>query len=109
MPSVSYLMAAIFLAAGITFLLRALPFALKTALKNSPLVINLSAWIPLGAMLLLAVYVLFSIDYSSAQTALPYLAGAVVTVVVHLWRKNLIISMLLGTITCVVLANWVLI
>jgi len=26
---------------------------------------------------------------------------------VHLWRKNMVLSMVAGTVTCVVLANWV--
>lgn len=61
----------------------------------------------MGAILILGVYVMAEIDYSSTTTALPYLIAAVVTVVVHLWRKNIALSLLLGTATCVVLANWV--
>ena len=47
------------------------------------------------------------INYSSVETAAPYLAGLVVTVGAHLWRKNMVLSMVAGTVTCVVLANWV--
>jgi len=81
-----YILAAILVAAGITFLLR---------------------WIPLGAVALLAIYAVAKIDYSSVETAAPYLAGLVVTVGAHLWRKNMVLSMVAGTVTCVVLANWV--
>lgn len=102
-----YILAAVFVAAGITFLLRLLPFGLKKALAGSELLDALSHWIPLGAVALLAIYAVAKINYSSFTTAAPYLAGLVVTVGVHLWRKNMVLSMVAGTVTCVVLANWV--
>ena len=102
-----YILAAILVAASITFLLRLLPFGLKKALAGSELLDALSHWIPLGAVALLAIYAVAKIDYSSFATAAPYLAGLVVTVAVHLWRKNMVLSMVAGTVTCVVLANWV--
>lgn len=102
-----YILAAILVAAVITFLLRLLPFGLKKALAGSELLDALSHWIPLGAVALLAIYAVAKIDYSSFATAAPYLAGLVVTVGAHLWRKNMVLSMVAGTVTCVVLANWV--
>lgn len=102
-----YILAAILVAAVITFLLRLLPFGLKKALAGSELLDALSHWIPLGAVALLAIYAVAKINYSSFATAAPYLAGLVVTVGVHLWRKNMVLSMVAGTVTCVVLANWV--
>ena len=102
-----YILTAVFVAAGITFMLRLLPFGLKKALAGSELLDALSHWIPLGAVALLAIYAVAKIDYSSFTTAAPYLAGLVVTVGVHLWRKNMVLSMVAGTVTCVVLANWV--
>ena len=102
--TVGYILTAVFVAAGITFMLRLLPFGLKKALAGSELLDALSHWIPLGAVALLAIYAVAKIDYSSFTTAAPYL---VVTVGVHLWRKNMVLSMVAGTVTCVVLANWV--
>ena len=102
-----YILAAILVAASITFMLRLLPFGLKKALAGSELLDALSHWIPLGAVALLAIYAVAKIDYASVETAAPYLAGLVVTVGAHLWRKNMVLSMVAGTVTCVVLANWV--
>jgi len=31
----------------------------------------------------------------------------VVTALVHLWKKNMVYSMIAGTATCVILINWV--
>ena len=102
-----YILAAILVAAGITFLLRLLPFGLKKALAGSELLDALSHWIPLGAVALLAIYAVSRIDFSSTHTAVPYLAGFVVTALVHLWKKNMVYSMIAGTATCVILINWV--
>lgn len=107
MPSTTYILSAIFLAAAITFVLRLIPFGVRSALKDSALVANLAAWLPMGAIICLGFYVIAEIDYSSTETALPYLAGAGVTALLHLWRRNLALSLIAGTATCVVLANWV--
>ena len=48
MPSTGYILSAIFLAAGITFALRLIPFGVKSVLKDSALVANLAAWLPMG-------------------------------------------------------------
>ena len=102
-----YIISAVLVAAAVTFVLRVLPFGLKKALAGSEVLDALSHWIPLGAVALLAIYAVAKINYSSFATAAPYLAGLVVTVGVHLWRKNMVLSMVAGTVTCVVLANWV--
>ena len=57
-----YILAAILVAAGITFLLRLLPFGLKKALAGSELLDALSHWIPLGAVALLAIYAVAKIE-----------------------------------------------
>lgn len=107
MPNTGYILTAILLAAGITFALRLIPFGIKSALKGNALVENLSHWVPMGAIICLGFYVLASIDYSSAHTAAPYLAGSVVTAGLHLWRRNLALSLVAGTAVCVILSNWV--
>lgn len=107
MPDNLYYLSAILVAAAITFCLRALPFGMKAALAESRLLISLARWIPLGAMVILALYGLAQLDFSSPALALPGLLAALVTVVVHLWRRNLMLTLLLGTLTCVVLSNWV--
>lgn len=107
MSNTVYYLLAIAVASAITFLLRAVPFGMKAALAESKLIASLATWIPLGAMVALALYALGGIDFSSSRTALPYLIATVVTVAVHLWKRNFMLTLLIGTATCVVLANWV--
>ncbi len=102
-----YIISAVLVAAAVTFVLRVLPIGLKKALAGSEILDALSHWIPLGAVALLAIYAVSRIDFSSTHTAVPYLAGFVVTALVHLWKKNMVYSMIAGTATCVILINWV--
>lgn len=107
MPSASYILSALAVAAGITFTLRLIPFVIKNALKDNALLTDLSRWIPPGALIILGVYVLSEIDFGSWNTAAPYIAGSVVTVGLHVWQRNIALSLIVGTLICVILANWV--
>ena len=62
----TYIATALAVAVAITFALRAAPFALKAALRDSGLVTDIGRWMPLGAVSILAVYCLSSIDVSGA-------------------------------------------
>ncbi|EHP1890590.1 AzlD domain-containing protein, partial [Salmonella enterica subsp. enterica serovar Kentucky] len=65
MPELAYIAAALSSAVAITFALRALPFAARSAIKNNELAINLGRWMPLGATVILAVYCLSTIDFTA--------------------------------------------
>ncbi|MDO5750066.1 MAG: AzlD domain-containing protein [Rothia sp. (in: high G+C Gram-positive bacteria)] len=102
-----YIIAAVLIAAAITFTLRLVPFGVKKALAGSTLMEALSQWLPLGAVGLLAIYALSHMHFDAPGAWVPQAAGAVATVAVHLWRKNIIYSMVAGTAVCVLLANLV--
>ena len=87
-----YIALAIGCAAVITFALRALPFAIREAIKDSPLLAHLNAWMPLGVTAILVVYCLRMIDLHDTSLASAKLAGIAATVAVHLWRGNLFLS-----------------
>ena len=108
MPSTNYIFLAVGTAVVVTFLLRALPFVLKNAIKDSPLLHALNGWMPLGIMVILVVYCLANIGLGNTQLAIAQLIATAVTFAIHLWRHNLFLSVLVGTGTCVLLANWVL-
>ncbi len=107
MPDNSYILLAIATAAAITLGLRALPFMLKNAIKDSPL-LALNRAMPLGIMVILVVYCLAAIDLADRPLAIAQLIACAVTFLVHHWRRNLFISIAAGTASCVLLANWVL-
>ena len=55
MPETTYLLAVLAITFGITFALRAVPFAVLGTLQESTLVADLSRWMPAGVLGILAV------------------------------------------------------
>ncbi|SNT15934.1 branched-chain amino acid transporter permease [Rhodococcoides kyotonense] len=104
----TYIAGALGVAVAITFALRAIPFAVRSRLRESALLDSIGKWMTLGAVVILALYALSSIDVSTENHGVPQIAGVLVTVVVHLWRRNAALSIVGGTVVCVVLQNWVL-
>ncbi|MEU4148799.1 AzlD domain-containing protein [Streptomyces sp. NPDC026659] len=106
MPDIPYVVAAVLVAAAVTWALRALPFAVLTPLRDSGAVQYLSTRMPAGVMLILVVYCLpdLSLPHARSLTSLTALA---VTVGLHLWRRNALLSILGGTAVHVALASTV--
>jgi branched-subunit amino acid transport protein AzlD len=105
MPDWTYVSAALTVAVTITVALRATPFAMKNALRDSPVVADLSRWMPLGAVAVPAIYCLSSIDLSAPDHGLGPILGTMVTIGVHAWRRNAVLSILAGTTTCLLIVN----
>jgi branched-subunit amino acid transport protein AzlD len=105
MPDYPYIAAALAVAVAITVTLRTAPFLIKNTIDESALLIDVGRWMPLGAIAILTCYCLTTIDYLSANHGLPEIVGVVITVGVHLWRRNAVLSILTGTIACLVLTN----
>jgi branched-subunit amino acid transport protein AzlD len=106
-PDVGYLVAAVAVAAAVTWALRALPFALLAPLRRSNLVPHLGAHMPVGVMAILVVYTLrhttFTVPPYGAAVGLALAA----TVALHLWRRNVVLSIAGGTVVHVLLASLV--
>jgi branched-subunit amino acid transport protein AzlD len=104
-PDPAYLVAAVVVAAAITWTLRALPFAALVPLRRSKVVPYLAATMPVGLMAILVVHTL----RHTALTMPPYGAAVglalIATVALHLWRRNVVLSIFGGTAVHVVLAS----
>jgi branched-subunit amino acid transport protein AzlD len=107
-PSPAYIATGVGAAVAITVTLRAVPFGMKKAMKDSRLLDNLGRWMPLGAVTILATYCLATVDLTAPTHGVPELAGVVTTIAVHAWRRNAVLSIVAGTATCLILTNWVL-
>ena len=108
MPSTGYVLAALTTIFVITFALRALPFAVLEPLRASPYIAFLSRYMPVGIMLILVVYTLRTVPLTSGWRGLPEAVALAVTIGLHLWRRNALVSILVGTGTYVVLVNTVM-
>lgn len=114
--------ASIAVMALVTFLTRALPFLLFDR-KGSPpkLVLYLGRVLPPAVIAMLIVYCLRSIDFSATLAALsggtgqgvlqaaagwaPQLIAAAAVVLLHIWKKNNLLSIFGGTILYMVLVQ----
>lgn len=108
MPDSVYLVVGIALVAAITYGLRAGGFLARRVLKSSPLLSVYEQWMPLSIVSILCVYCVAGFDFRSAPQALPEVVGVLVTVGMHLWKRNMLLSMATGAATCIILANWVI-
>ncbi|MEU9996641.1 branched-chain amino acid transporter permease [Streptomyces sp. NPDC048370] len=106
MPDPRYTVAAVLVAVAVTWALRALPFAALTPLRASATVQYLSTRMPAGVMVILVVHCLHDLPVTEARAAAP-LAALAVTVGLHLWRRNALLSILGGTAVHVTLASTV--
>jgi branched-subunit amino acid transport protein AzlD len=104
-PDTSYIVAAIAIVAAITFAQRALPFAVLRTIQSSRLVENLNRWMPTGLVLILAIYSLQATSFLAAPYGIPEAVALAVTIALHLWRHNAVLSILVGTATYLVILN----
>ncbi|POX56320.1 branched-chain amino acid ABC transporter [Streptomyces sp. Ru71] len=104
MPDATYAIAAVLVTAAVTWGLRALPFAALAPLRASSTVRYLSTRMPAGVMIILIVYCLHDLPLTQVRVVVP-LAALAVTVGLHLWRRNALLSILGGTAVHVLLAS----
>lgn len=107
MPSDGYVLAALTTILVVTFALRSLPFLLVGQLRESAVVQFLGRSMPAGIMVILVVYTLKDVSLGTGWHGLPELIALAVTVALHLWRRNALLSILGGTALYVALVNTV--
>lgn len=105
MAEPAHIAAMVAVSAAITWALRALPFAALAPLRRSVVVRYLSLHMPLGVMVILAFYTLREIPTADGLQRWAALAALAVTVGLHLWRRNLLLSIVGGTLTNVLIAS----
>jgi len=81
-----HILASILVAAGITWALRAVPFALLAPLRNSELLTYLGERMPVGIMLILAAYTVRDTSFAELSDAGTVILAMAVTAALHLWR-----------------------
>jgi branched-subunit amino acid transport protein AzlD len=105
MPHAPYLFTAVAVSAAVTWGLRALPFTALAPLRTSAAVDYLSARMPLGVMVILIAYTLRAPSLADPIRALPDTVALAVTIGLHLWRRNAVLSVLGGTAIHAALAS----
>lgn len=105
MDDTPYLLAVTLVAAGVTWALRALPFAILAPLRTSKLLPYLAERLPVGVMVILTVYTLRHVSLADPASVVPAVCGVLVTSALHLWKANMLLSIAGGTASYVLLAS----
>ena len=83
----------------VTAMLRFLPFAIFRDGKKTPKIIEkLGRTLPTAIMAMLVVYCLKDISFSDFSGFLPALVSGIIVILLHLWKRNTLVSTILGTI-----------
>ena len=92
------------IASVVTMLIRSLPFLVFGGNKKRPAVIDyLADVLPYAIMGMLVVYCLKSVSLVTAPHGLPELIACVAVVLLHLWKRNTLLSIIAGTAVYMVL------
>lgn len=90
--------------AVITFMTRALPFLIFPAGKPTPKYIQyLGKALPLAVFGMLVVYCLKDVQWLEGSHGIPEILGIAAVVLMHLWRRQLFLSMAVGTAVYMIL------
>lgn len=94
--------------AGVTFLTRLLPFLIFPASKQPPkMVTYLSNVLPAAVMGMLVVYCLKGVSPLTYPHGLPELIAIILVVGSYIWKRNTLLSVLIGTIAYMILIQWI--
>lgn len=95
--------AMIIISASCTCILRAVPFVLFGR-NNMPEVIKyLGKVLPPAIIAVLIIYCLKQVVVQSMEVSLPTIISIIIVAAVHLWKKNTIISITIGTVIYMIL------
>lgn len=91
--------------AGVTILLRFLPFFVFGEKKTPEFLDYLGKFLQYAIMAMLVVYCLKGVSFAAAASWLPAVVGVTVVVVLHVWKRNTLISIVGGTICYMIMVQ----
>ena len=103
-----YLLIGIAVISAVTVALRAIPFLVFSGRKSAPdYIMKLSGKLPYAVMAMLVAYCYRNISFASAASFVPDLLCGVLVVILHLWKRNTILSIVVGTVAYMLLVQFV--
>nr|WP_297173131.1 branched-chain amino acid transporter permease [uncultured Agathobaculum sp.] len=92
-------LAVILIAAACTFATRVVPFLLFNGKKPIPPIVRyLGEALPPAVIALLVVYCVRNVDWLNAPHGIPELLCIAVTAILHIWKRNNLLSIGVGTV-----------
>lgn len=91
-----------------TFLTRALPFLIFKDTDRIPqIILYLGKVLPMAIMFLLVLYCVRNTAFLKYPYGLPEILGILVVVVLHLWKRNNMISIIGGTVFYMIMVQMI--
>lgn len=97
MNTISYLVLVIISLCIMIFITRAFPFMFGSILQHNQRIKTIGQFLPAYMMLLLAIYEINPSSFTKWPFATPALIGLFVLTLVHLWRRQVLLSLIVGT------------
>ena len=95
--------------AAVTIILRFLPFLIFGGERKTPAYISyLGKVLPYAIMGMLVVFCLKSVSIAAAPHGIPELISCAIVVLLHVWKRNSLISIVGGTVCYMLLVQFVL-
>lgn len=92
----------------VTMLTRFLPFLIFGEKRKTPeLVVYLGKVLPFAIIGMLVVYCLKDVQFFSSPYGIPELIGIAVTAGLHIWKRNSLLSIGVGTVCYMLLVQFV--
>lgn len=92
----------------VTALTRFLPYLVLGGRKKTPkIIMKLSRSLPCAVMGMLVVYCLKDMSFLALEGFLPHVISVLVVVVLHVWRRNTLLSIVAGTLSYMILLQLV--
>ena len=92
----------------VTALLRFLPFLIFGGKHRVPRIISrLGETLPFAVMGMLVVYCLKGIEFKPITAPIPEIVSCAAVVLIHIWRRNTLLSILVGTVCYMLLVQLV--
>lgn len=92
----------------VTAALRFLPFLIfGETRKTPPLISYLGQVLPFAIMGMLVVYCLKDVSFAAAPFGIPEIIGCAVVTLLHIWKRNTLLSIGAGTVCYMLLVQFV--
>ena len=104
----TYLLALIAVAAVVTAATRFLPFLIFGNGKKTPqIIVYLGKVLPYAIMGMLVVYCMKDVPFFSAPFGAPEIIGCAIVALLHIWKRNTLLSIIAGTVCYMILVQMV--
>lgn len=109
MKTETYLLISIAIMALVTVVLRFLPFLVFKGRNTPKWITYLGKVLPFAIMGMLVVFCLKNVSFVSYPYGIPEILSCIVAAVIHIWKKNTLLSIVCSTACYMVLVQFIFI